>query len=108
MKRNKTVHGHGPFVVVSCSAGGIPYIAVYPAYTSYGDGWVNSRAEQHGGGPGMFTSIALAQELEAFLNQGYEAGVIEKWKSELAEARKPEMRRFEKRLKRMFGTKEVQ
>ena len=107
MKRNSTVHRHGPYVVSSCSAGGVPYVAVYPAYTSYGDGWVESRAKQHGGGPGMFTSIVLAQELEAFLNQGYDVATIEKWKAELTEARKPEMRRFERRLKRMFGPEEA-
>jgi hypothetical protein len=39
-------------------------------------------AEQ-GGGPGLLTNIALAEEMEAFLNQGYDQNDVECWRKRI-------------------------
>jgi len=80
VKRNRTVHNSGPYVVKSHShKDGTVHLRVYPAFPRYGDEWAITRASGKGGGPGMFTSIALADELEAFLNQGYAPEAVTRW-----------------------------
>jgi hypothetical protein len=80
MKRNRTVHNSGPYVVKSHSQGeGRVYLAVYPAFPKYGEEWPVTRASAEGGGPGVFSCMVLADELQAFLNQGYPEAQVAAW-----------------------------
>ena len=83
MKQIKTVKQAGPYHVTSHSQGtGMVYFMVYPAFPEYDHDdfkWAESRYKRDGGGPGIFTSIGTAEELERFLNSVYEAGQIKDW-----------------------------
>lgn len=105
MKRNKTVHNCGPYVVKSHShQDGTVHLRVYPAFPKYGDDWATTRASGRGGGPGMFTSITLAEELEAFLNQGYAPEAVTRWKALLDHVMNdPEIKAAWGRVMRMLG-----
>lgn len=80
MKSNKFVKKCGPFRVSSISQDrhGVRMI-VYPAFTQYGEGWAITRLKGEGGGPSIFTSMALASELESFLNSAYAEESIKGW-----------------------------
>lgn len=125
MKRNKYVKDCGPYKVVSVSQGmrGIQMI-VYPAFPKYNlsdeeredeetdvkwikePRWAIQRLKlNNGGGPSIFSCIALAEELEEFLNQKYTREEVDSWKSTLDEAladyNKRENKRFEKAMARL-------
>ncbi len=76
----------GPYRVVSHSqtGDGTVYLVVSPAFPEYGDGWMRSRANGEGGGPGIFTAIALARSLEEWLNMPYSRETVVKWHKRLA------------------------
>ncbi|MDD3460981.1 MAG: hypothetical protein PHW28_06780 [Mesotoga sp.] len=124
MKRNKYVHKCGPFKVVSVSqsCSGIQMV-VYPAFPKYNlsekeqtnndidkswrndSRWAIHRLKLHeGGGPSIFSCIALAEELENFLNQQYTSKEITEWKATLEEAlsdyNKKQTKAFERAMKR--------
>ena len=89
MKRSKSVHQCGPYRVDSISQDGCGVrMVVYPAYPKHGEDWAITRARGEGGGPSIFTCIALAKELEAFLNQAYSKKDVEDWKQTLDAALK--------------------
>lgn len=85
MKRNKFVHKCGPYKVISISQmpGGVR-LEVYPAFPQYAEReqkpWAVSREEGEGGGPSIFSAMALAEQLENFLNQAYDGASITAWK----------------------------
>lgn len=84
MKQNKSVKVSGPYKVTSHSQGsGMVYFMVYPAFPDYdyeGHKWAETRFNQEGGGPGIFTAIATAEQLELFLNSVYSEDDIKSWK----------------------------
>lgn len=55
-----------------------------------------------GGGPGIFTAIALAKEFEAFLNQWYSEDQVKTWQDNLAKAtekiNKQDQKKFERAM----------
>lgn len=55
----------------------------FPKYEEFSDGvpWAIQRVKGEGGGPSIFTAIALATEMENFLNQPYDEDSITRWKS---------------------------
>lgn len=55
-------------------------MVVYPAYPEYGKDWPTTRGEGEGGGPGIFTAMALAKEIEELLNVPYTPEVVLEWK----------------------------
>ena len=100
MKANKYIKKCGPFEVVSISQDGQGVrLKVYPAFPQYNltekgqagkyidqrwkddPRWPIHRYAGHGGGPSIFTAIALAQELENFLNQPYTQEQVDDWKA---------------------------
>lgn len=87
MKQNRTVKKSGPYFVNSHSQGdGTVHFSVYPAFTEYNDDeyiWAESRFNREGGGPSIFTSMAVAKELEEFLNSVYTKEEIGKWKEQI-------------------------
>ena len=118
MKRNKFIKKCGPYEVHSISQDnrGVRLV-IYPAFPQYNltdkeraekgidESWVNEprwalhRYKGEGGGPSIFTAMALAQEFEEFLNQRYTEDEITAWKDTLDEAlrevRAKEKRQFE-------------
>lgn len=127
MKQNKYIRRMGPFEVSSISqdAHGIRLV-VYPAFPEYNisekkiqEGvarnnidscwvedphWVIQRLKGNGGGPSIFTVMAMAEELEKFLNQPYSEAKVAEWKATLAKALEKitaaDRRRFDKAMKR--------
>lgn len=87
MKQNKTVKSAGPYHVISHSQGtGIVSLSVFPAFPEYDNDdfkWAESRFNQDGGGPGIFSAIATAEQLEAFLNSVYTPEQIQEWKDRI-------------------------
>lgn len=84
MRRSSLVKNSGPYHVQSYSqtGSGFVYLVVWPAYSEYGEDWVRARGEGEGGGPGIFTGIALASAIEEFLNSPYGEEAIKKWKEQ--------------------------
>lgn len=102
MKASKFIKGCGPYDVHSFSQDrqGVRLV-VYPAFpehnlpekerknneAAYDEDWVKEprwamhRYKGDGGGPGIFTCMALATAFEEFLNQFYTAEQVEEWKS---------------------------
>ena len=80
--RTALIRASGPYHAQSFSqvSGGVRII-LWPAYPYYGHDWPETREAGQGGGPGMFTAVALASEIEAFLNAPYSQDVIEMWKT---------------------------
>ena len=59
-------------------------LVVYPAFPGYeefedGISWAIHRKKGEGGGPSIFSAMALARELETFLNSPYSEEDIRKW-----------------------------
>ena len=102
MRANKLIRGCGPYEVHGFSQDrrGVR-LEIYPAFpeynlpekeranneTAYGEEWVKEprwamhRYNGDGGGPGIFTCMALATAFEQFLNQFYTSKQVEIWKS---------------------------
>lgn len=91
MKANKFIKDCGPYEVhsISQAPGGVRLL-ICPAFPKYGQGWAMSREKGDGGGPSIFTAIALAKELEAFLNQPYTPEQVAEWKATLDRALRQE------------------
>jgi hypothetical protein len=107
MRTNKFIKKCGPYEVHSISQDmhGIR-LEIYPAFPEYNltdkershketdaewikePRWPIHRYKGNGGGPGIFTCIALAKELEEFLNQPYTPEQIREWKNTNAQALK--------------------
>jgi hypothetical protein len=105
MKQNKFIKECGPYKVHSISQDchGVRLV-IYPAFPQYNlidreraeegidESWVNEprwalhRYKGDGGGPSIFTAIALANAFEEFLNQHYTENEIMAWKVTLDEA----------------------
>ena len=107
MKQDKYIKKCGPYEVTSISQDGQGVrIEIYPAFPQYNltekeqqeddvdewwrkdSRWSIHRYAGHGGGPSIFTAIALAQAFEDFLNQYYTTEQVEEWKKTNAEALK--------------------
>ena len=124
MKANKYVKKCGPYEVTSISQDGQGIrIELYPAFPQYNisekqrtakyvDGqwvkeprWALHRYKGEGGGPSIFSVIALASEIEAFLNQPYSEKEVADWKElnakALAKVRAEANKRFEKAMKKL-------
>ena len=104
MKQNKFIRDCGPFRVWSISQDmeGVR-LEVYPAFPECGDmpqfdgsmhetgeriPWAINRLRGEGGGPGIFTAIALARIFEEWLNQFYDEKEIKRWHRTLEKALK--------------------
>ncbi len=107
MKQDKFIKKCGPYEVHSISQDmhGIR-LEIYPAFPQYNISakrqsekdiasywkddprWPIHRYAGNGGGPGIFTAIALAGAFEDFLNQSYTEEQIKEWKDTNAEALK--------------------
>ena len=87
MKQVKSVKQAGPYRVTSHSQGrGIVSFEVFPAFPKYDSPdfkWAESRYKCNGGGPGIFTSIATARELEEFLNSVYPPEQVKDWEKRI-------------------------
>ena len=125
MKQNKAVRRAGPFKVASISQDGRGVrMMVYPAFPAYNlsekdrqrryleidpcwldePRWAVQRLRNgHGGGPSIFIAIALAAELEKFLNQWYSEEEANEWKATLEEALAKVTEKDEKRFERAMA-----
>ena len=100
MKQNRFIKKCGPYKVVSISQDGHGVrLNIYPAFPKYNltekeiskghidpswakePRWPMHRYIREGGGPSIFTAIALAEEFEEFLNQHYSEAEIQEWKN---------------------------
>lgn len=126
MKRSEFIKKCGPFEVHSISQDnkGVR-LEVYPAFPQYNltekrreerdidpewakePRWALHRYKGGGGGPSIFTAIALAREFEDFLNQFYTEEQIEEWKRVNDEALKKHRDRQQKRFERAMAKLEV-
>jgi hypothetical protein len=131
MKSNKFIRECGPYEVHSFSQDGQGVrLEIYPAFPQYNISekrqrekdidpawardprWAIHRLKNEGGGPSIFTTIALAEEFEQFLNQPYSETEVKSWKDTLAEAMKKIRdkidRRFNKSMKRIEDGEELE
>ena len=110
MKQSKFIRKCGPYEVHSISQDGHGVrVEIYPAFPQYeefpdGISWAIHRLKRgDGGGPGIFTAMALAREFERFLNQFYSEEEVNSWKTTLGIAlkkvRDKAHKQFEKALK---------
>lgn len=124
MKQNKYIRKCGPYKVTSVSQdeAGIRMM-IYPAFPQYNltpkeqadpyisdvwrdePRWPIHRYKREGGGPSIFSCIALAEEFETFLNQQYSPQEVTEWKDTLDEAladyNKKQTRKFDREIKRL-------
>ena len=123
MKQNRLIRNCGPYEVHSISQDGHGVrLEIFPAFPKYNlspkekeqagkdidpwwvkdPRWPIHRYSGRGGGPGIFTAIALAREFEEWLNQFYTEEEVTNWKTTLGEAlkkvRDKAQRRFEKAM----------
>lgn len=122
MKQNKFIRECGPFEVHSISQDGEGVrLQVFPAFPKYNlspkrqaendidPGWKDEprwaihRARGDGGGPGIFTAIALAKEFERFLNQPYSEDEVKAWHKTLAEALKKVRAKAQRQMNRAMS-----
>ncbi len=125
MKRNRFIKKCGPYEVFSVSQGGDGVrLEVYPAFPQYNitekrqqekdidsswakdPRWPIHRYKGEGGGPSIFTAIALAKEFEEFLNQSYIPEQVEEWKKTNAEALKKVRDRAKRNFERAMARQE--
>jgi len=110
MKQSKFIRKCGPYEVYSISQDrhGVR-LEIYPAYPQYeefsdGFSWAIHRQNGDGGGPSIFTAIALAKEFEEWLNQFYSEAKVNNWKTTLGRAlkkvREKAQKRFEKAMEK--------
>ncbi len=121
MKQDKFIKACGPYKVHSISQDmrGVR-LEVFPAFPQYNltakekermgkridswwakdSRWAIHRLNGRGGGPGIFTAIALANAFEKFLNQHYADDDVKSWKDTLAEATKKIREKNERQLDR--------
>lgn len=125
MKQNKFIKKCGPYEVHSISQDnhGVR-MEIYPAFPQYNitpkrqaekdidpswakePRWALHRYKGDGGGPGIFTAIALAREIEEFLNQSYTEAEVNEWKKTLDQALKKVREQAEKRFERAMKRQE--
>ena len=125
MKANRFIKKCGPYEVHSISQGmdGVR-LEIYPAFPEYNISekrqqekdtdpswakeprWALHRYKGDGGGPGIFTAIALAKEFEEFLNQFYSEEQVEEWKKTNAEALKKVRDKAQKRFEKAMAKQE--
>jgi len=121
MKQSKFIRECGPYEVVSISQDRLGVrLEVYPAFPQYNitpkrqaekdidpswakePRWPIHRYADEGGGPSIFTCIALAEEFEEFLNQPYTEEEVLAWHELLAlalkDVRAKAQKRFEKAM----------
>ncbi len=122
MKRNNFIQKSGPYEVYSISQDGRGVrLEILPAFPQYNlsekeqtdkdidpswakdPRWPIHRYKGEGGGPGIFTAIALAKEFEKFLNQAYSEAEVKAWKDTLAEALKKVRAQDTRRMNRAFA-----
>ena len=124
MKQSKFIRKCGPYEVHSISQDGRGVrLEIYPAFPQYNitakrqsekdidrcwaeeSRWAIHRASGEGGGPGIFTAIALAREFEEWLNQFYSQEEVKNWKATLAIAlkkvRDKAQRQFDKAMAKL-------
>lgn len=125
MKTNKFIKRCGPYEVHSISQDmhGIRLV-VYPAFPQYNISekrrtekdvdpswtkeprWSLHRYKGEGGGPSIFTTMALAREFEKFLNQPYSEDEVKEWKATLDKALKKVRLQETKRVEKVFAKAE--
>ncbi len=100
MKSNKFIKKCGPYYVTTHSQNaGLVYARLFPAFPQYDlsakritdndvdpiwkadPHWARHRANGDGGGPSIFTSMALGDELKGFLNQSYDTQRVLEWEN---------------------------
>jgi len=83
MRRPSLVKRSGPYKCVSISQDGKEVrIVIYPAFPDYNTEnfkWVDHRYKEEGGGPSIFTAMALASDLQEFLNAPYSDADVANW-----------------------------
>lgn len=110
MKQSKFIRKSGPYKVGSISQDGRGVrLEIYPAFPEYddfpdSDSWAIHRLlKGDGGGPGIFTAIALAKEFEKWLNQFYSETEVNNWKATLEIALKKVHDRDRKQLEKAMA-----
>lgn len=121
MKQSKFIRKCGPYEVHSISQDGCGVrLEVFPAFPQYNISekgqkekdidpswakdprWPIHRYKGEGGGPSIFTALALAEEFEKFLNQLYTEAEVAEWKATLDKAlhkvRERNQKQFEKAM----------
>lgn len=124
MKQSKFIRKCGPYEVCSISQDGQGVrLEIYPAFPQYDlslkdqaekginpswakePSWALHRYKGEGGGPSIFTAIALAKEFEEWLNQYYTEVEVNNWKATLGIAlkkvRDKAQKQFEKAMAKM-------
>jgi len=122
MKQSKFIRKSGPYEVHSISQDrqGVR-LEIYPAFPQYNltpkrqsekdidpswarePRWALHRYKGDGGGPGIFTAIALAKEFEEWLNQAYSEEEVKEWKSTLAIALKKVRDKAQRQFEKAFA-----
>lgn len=69
MRRSAHMKRSGPYRVESCSDG---TLTVYPRWPQF-----RTWTEEDGGGPGLFSRMGLAHDLERWLNAVYDEATLE-------------------------------
>ena len=122
MKSNKLIKQSGPYEVHSISQDGEGVrLVIYPAFPQYNlseEGqkkkttdpswakeprWAIHRLKDEGGGPSIFTAMALAEAFEEFLNQSYSEGEVTAWKQTLDKALEKVRQRAKKRFEKVMA-----
>lgn len=108
MKQSKFIRKCGPYEVHSISQDGqgvrLEIYPAFPEYEEFSDGisWAIHRQKGDGGGPSIFTTIALAKEFEEWLNQFYSTEEVVNWETTLGialkEIRDKAQKQFEKAM----------
>lgn len=125
MKQNRYIKKCGPYEVHSISQDGRGIrLEIHPAFPQYNlpekerpqkdidslwakePRWSIHRYKGEGGGPSIFTVMALAQEFETFLNQDYTEEEIATWKGTLDEALKKVRDADKRRMDKAFAKME--
>ena len=125
MKQSKFIRKCGPYEVHSISQDrqGVR-LEIYPAFPQYNlthrdqaekyidpswvkePRWALHRYKGNGGGPGIFTAIALAREFEEWLNQPYSETEVNNWKATLEIALKKVRDKTQEQLEKAMARQE--
>ena len=77
-KHTKLIKDSGPYRVESM-IGEFGGLRVRPKHPDYGEDWQQDQKDGHGGGPGLFTRMALAEDVQALLNSVFDPDEVKAW-----------------------------
>ena len=77
-RKTKLIRDSGPYRVDSRALSHGSLI-VYPRWSQYGNNWQEMQDKGYGGGPGMMSRMALADDLESWLNNTFDHELVETW-----------------------------